>query len=423
MVAPTGWMRNKEGLGVWEHRGKVAVAGLGHSPMDRRWDEKLEHTLGAYSIIAAQRAAADAGITLDDIDGVLSCPGPLGDNWAPRPYFEPPYDSEDGITKVTAEWLTRGLGLKNTKWVHSYDSHIGPEWGLGAQAVGDGHCTTLLMLYPTGNLPGRYHHEMDNHARGPNQWLNLWSWGGISQWAYSFNEYCRRYNSNHDRLAPFVVNSRRNGLMFDWSYYAVHQPEPFTKEDYLAARWVCKPMSLFDADRPVQHSTAYIITTAERAKTMKQPPVYILNHAQGQNRVRSSVETIEETEEWTARLARIIYEGSGLGPADIDIFNPYDGYTLFTQYWLEAFQWHGVKKGEAHDFYAGDISVEGPHPFMSSGGNNGTGRTRTAIYTDCIEQLRGTAGKRQVNVRAETAVAGCVLPQNNGHIVFGKHPS
>jgi len=119
----------------------------------------------------------------------------------------------------------------------------------------------------------------------------------------------------------------------------------------------------------------------------------------------------------------MIFEGSGLGPADIDIFNPYDGFALFSQYWLEAFQWHGVKRGEAHDFYAGDISVEGPHPFLSSGGNIGTGRTRSAIFTDCIEQLRGTAGRRQVTVRAETAVAGCVLPAGNGHVVFGKHPN
>jgi hypothetical protein len=241
----------------------------------------------------------------------------------------------------------------------------------------------------------------------------------MPSWAYSFNEYCRRYGSNHDRMAPLVVNLRRNGLMFDWGYYSVHDPRPFTTEDYLRARWVCKPMSLFDADLPVQGATCYLITTAERARDMAQSPVYILNHAQAQHRVRSSVETIEETQAWTERMARMIYEGSGLSPADVDIFNPYDGFTLFTQYWLEAFQWHGVKRGEAH----GDISVEGPHPFLSSGGNIGTGRTRSAIFTDCIEQLRGTAGRRQVQVRAETAIAGCVLPAGNGHVAFGKYPS
>ena len=76
-----------------------------------------------------------------------------------------------------------------------------------------------------------------------------------------------------------------------------------------------------------------------------------------------------------------------------------------TQFFLEAFQWHGVKRGDAFAFYAGDIRVEGPHPFSSSGGNLGNGRIRTAMCTDSIEQLRATAGAGQVRVRAETALA------------------
>ena len=43
------------------------------------------------------------------------------------------------------------------------------------------------------------------------------------------------------------------------------------------------------------------------------------------------------------------------------------------QFFLEGYQWHGVKRGDAFAFYAGDITVEGPHPFCSSGGNLGAG--------------------------------------------------
>jgi hypothetical protein len=50
-----------------------------------------------------------------------------------------------------------------------------------------------------------------------------------------------------------------------------------------------------------------------------------------------------------------MYEGAGLGPKDADIFNPYDGYAIMTQLVREAFQWHGVKRGDAFAFY-----VEGP---------------------------------------------------------------
>jgi hypothetical protein len=89
----------------------------------------------------------------------------------------------------------------------------------------------------------------------------------------------------------------------------------------------------------------------------------------------------------------------------------------------EAFQWHGVKRGDAFAFCASDIRVEGPHPFSSSGDNLGNGRTHTAMYTDGIEQLRGTAGERQVRVRAETALAAFTTPSSGGWILFGKSPS
>ena len=93
-----------------------------------------------------------------------------------------------------------------------------------------------------------------------------------------------------------------------------------------------------------------------------------------------------------------MYEGAGLGPKDVDILNPNDGYTPMAQFFLEAFQWHGVKRGDALAFYAGDIRVERPHPLCLSGGNLGNGRTRTAMYAGSIEQLRGTARARQVRV-------------------------
>ena len=57
------------------------------------------------------------------------------------------------------------------------------------------------------------------------------------------------------------------------------------------------------------------------------------------------------------------------------------------------------------------------------GGNLGNGRCRTAMYTDSIEQLRGTAGARQVTVRAETALGAFTTPSSGGWIMFGKHPS
>jgi hypothetical protein len=125
MTAPEGyqWRRDKDGLGVWEHRGKVAVAGFGHSPVDRRWDEvSMDKTLGAYSILACQKAMEDAGVTPDQIEGVICCDshiaggsGGSASQWAPRPYFAPPYDSEWGLTLVNAQWLIEQMRCPMSK--------------------------------------------------------------------------------------------------------------------------------------------------------------------------------------------------------------------------------------------------------------------------------------------------------------------
>ena len=153
--------------------------------------------------------------------------------------------------------------------------------------------------------------------------------------------------------------------------------------------------------------SAYVFTTAERAKDCRQKPIYVLNHTGGSGGPpRSTSPTLEEMEEWVDHAARIGFEGSGLRPEDVDIFNPYDGYSGFLPISLESFQWHGAKKGDARDFFNGDISIHGPHPHCSGGGNLGTGRTRSAMYVDTIEQLRGTAGERQVTTRADAGVCG-----------------
>src|SRR6202035_3724307 len=126
MAASAGyqWRRDRDGLGVWEHRGKVAVAGFGHSPVDRRWDEvSMDKTLGAYSILACQKAMDEAGVTADQVDGVVCCDshiaggsGGSASQWAPRPYFAPPYDSELGLTLINAKWLVEQMALTNGKF-------------------------------------------------------------------------------------------------------------------------------------------------------------------------------------------------------------------------------------------------------------------------------------------------------------------
>src|SRR5690606_31899031 len=160
--------------------------------------------------------------------------------WAPRQYFAPPYDSEDGLTKVSAEWLGREMGLTKLKYVNSHANNLFMMLSQAAQAVGDGLCETLLVLYPTGNVAGGYLPEATETARDGSQWTDPWLWGWRgAPVAYAFEQYCKKYGTSHDRMAPFVVNLRRNGLLVPWGYYAQHEPMQLTEDDYLDARWLC----------------------------------------------------------------------------------------------------------------------------------------------------------------------------------------
>ena len=423
------WQRDKEGMGLWEHRGKVAVVGWGQSYIQRRWDGgDLERSCGGTSKESILKAISDAGIGLDEIDGLMTSKETRAEQtWAPRPYFAPPYDTEDGLTYCSGEFIQKELGLKNVKYIESDAPYIGPMLGMAAQAVGDGMAETLVCWYPMVNLSGRYGHNNpannSNEAKGGNAFTLPWGYqsGAMFNNAIVFQQYCQRYNTSHEALAPFVMNQRRNGLLTPWSYYSLHEPYQLTKEDYLNGRVVEEPLVVYDCDRPVMACAAFIFTTAEKAKKLRQKPVYILNHAQNSVRGRSTMATLDEHQEAVSSLARKMEEGSGVNIKDVDIFNPYDGYATFTQQFLEGFQWHGVGRGEAHDFYADDIRVEGPHPFLSSGGNLGTGRTRSALHSDSIEQLRGTAGPRQVNVKAEIALAGSNTPDACGFVMYSSH--
>ena len=427
--APASIYRDKEGMGVWEHRGKVAVVGIGHSPAARRWDERLETSLGAYSLIAARKALDDAGISKDQVDGVVAVPTGLGAPWGGA-YFEPPYDSEDGLSGVSADWLVKNMGLNNAQFTIHGPGCISNAMCVAAQSVAEGKAHTVIVLRATGNMPGRYGQygaAAEDVAKGPQQWTNPWGWQLIPQIAFGFDQYCRKYGSSHDAMANFVVTARQNGLNFPEGYYAQNRPEALTAEDYLASRWICKPMNINDCDMPIQAAAAYIMTTAERAKDMNQKPVYVLNHSSNIPKVRSMVQTLDETEASAASIAKKALEGAGITSSELDVFNPYDGFTLFTQYYVEAFQWHGVKKGEAHAFYQGDISAKGPHPLMPSGGNNGSGRTRYWHWTDTIQQLQGRAGARQVTIKngkPETGIAGGPTPgpARSDWMVFGTSP-
>ena len=433
---PASMYRTTEGLGLWEHRGKVAAVGVGHSPTARRWDEKPDTCVGAWSIQALRKAIQDAGVAPDQIDGLVVVPETTTGAYWPkgRPIptdvvnaFNPTDDPLDGIAKLSAEWILKNMPeLTNVTFSMYGPGCMSNAIVTAAQAVGDGLTHTCLVLKGWHNLEGRYYQGGSNAGgaiSGMSALRNLWGAPACYGTALQFAEYCRKYGKTHDMMAPFISNSRRNGLMFPEGYWAQHRPEQLTAEDYQAARWIAKPANLFDNDIPITVAAAYLFTTPERARDMQQKPVYILNHASSRTTPRSLTPTLDEVEEDTARTGRKLYEGAGITAADLSFENMYDGFAQFHQFHLEGLGYRGIKFGEALDFYQTDISIEGPNPVLSSGGNIGSGRSRFWMHTDCIQQLQQRAGARQITgVKPEIAVSGGPMPLGGNFTVWSATP-
>ena len=295
--APAAMYRAEEGLGLWEHRGKVAAVGIGHSPTFRRWDGTPENSVGGISLKALRRAIDDAGVSAADIDGLVMDPstttGAFWPRGKPLPWdainaYHRTDDPLDGITGLSADWILANMpeltGIEFTMYGVGCMSNA---VCVAAQAIGDGRAHTCLVLKSWHNLEGRYYQggaNAGNAISGSSAIRSLWGTPACFGTAVQFAEYCRKYGKSHDMMAPFIENSRRNGLKFPEGYWAQHRPEEITPEDYEAARWIAKPANLFDNDMPIMVSAAYLFTTAERARHLKQKPVYILNHATSRTR-------------------------------------------------------------------------------------------------------------------------------------------
>ena len=438
-MAPESMYRSTEGLGVWEHRGKVASVGIGHSPTARRWDGRPETSVGALSILAMRRAIEDAGVSPDQVDGIVVVPvTTTGAHWDPDTpipmdvvnAFNPSSDPLDGIGQLSAEWLIKNMPeLTNVKFTMNAPGCMSAAIVVAAQAVGDGLTSNCLVLKGWHNLDGRYNHGGSSAsevvpgslALGPGR--TIWGPPGCFGTALQFAEYCHRYGKNHDMMAPFMQNSRRNGLMFPEGYWAQHRPEELTPDDYLAARWIAKPANLFDNDIPIMVAASYLFTTADRAQDMKQKPVYILGHASSRGSARSLTPTLDEVQAETASTGRKIFEAAGITVDDLSFENMYDGFAEFHQFHIEGLGYRGMKFGDALDFYQTDISIEGPNPVLPSGGNIGSGRSRFWMHTDCMQQIQGRAGARSVTgVKPEIAVSGGPMPMGGNFTVWSATP-
>jgi acetyl-CoA acetyltransferase/uncharacterized OB-fold protein len=369
----------------FEHR--VVLSGVGRSAMGRR----LMVDPLALTVDACLAAVADAGLTLDDIDGLSTYPGaaPMG-------------MSEGGVTAVE-----EALRLKPT-WINGGGEIPGPGGSVIAAmlAVASGLCRHVLCFrtvwestYATLGLRGG---GGGRRVSGPLQeWRAPFGAMSAANWiAMNANQYLHRYGATREMLGWIALNGRANAGRNPAAIYR----DPMTMDDYLSARPITTPFGLYDCDVPCDASIAVIVSDASVAADLPRPAIKVeAVGTQITERLSWDQDTLTHEPQVLGQSAHL-WTRTDMRPSDVDVALIYDGFTFNAISWIEALGFCGI--GEASDWLDGGkrIALDGDLPVNPHGGQLSEGRTHGfGFIYEAMEQLRGDAGDRQV-ASAQTAV-------------------
>ncbi len=392
----------------FEHR--AVLSGVGRSALGRR----LMRDPLSLTVDACLAAVADAGLTLDDIDGLSTYPGAGGMGM-----------SEGGVTAVE-----EALRLHPT-WINGGGDLPGPGGSVIAAmlAVASGLCRHVLCFrtvwestYATlrqtrsggsGGLGGGRVSGPMHEWRAPFGAMSAANWIGLNA-----NQYLHRYGATRELLGWIALNDRANAARNPVAIYR----DPMTMDDYLSARPITSPFGLYDCDVPCDASVAVVVSDASVAGDL--PSAAIRVEAVGTQileRVSWDQDTVTHEPQVIGQSTHL-WTRTSLGPDDVDVALLYDGFSFNAISWLEGLGFCGL--GEAMDWMDGGrrIALDGDLPVNPHGGQLSEGRTHGyGFLYEAMVQLRQEAGERQV-ADARTAVvtsgggtpSGVLLLQRDG---------
>jgi acetyl-CoA acetyltransferase/uncharacterized OB-fold protein len=377
---------------------RVALTGIGTSAIGRR----LMVDPLSLTVDACLAAVADAGLELDDIDGLATYPGGEG----------PGGFAEGGITA-----LEDALRIRPT-WYNGGSETFGPSGSVIAAmiAVASGLCRHVLCFRTVwqatfaarlragtsgagtaaNGMPGGR-----GRVGGPFQWTAPYGLGSAANnLALCASHHFARYGTTREALGWIAVTERANAALNPAAIYR----DPMTLDDHLSARMITTPFGLYDCDVPCDAAIAVVVSARDAADDLRHLPVLVeAVGTQMTERIAWDQSTLTHEPQVLGPAAHL-WTRTDLRPSDIDVALLYDGFTFNCLSWIEALGICGI--GEAGDFLAGgtNIALDGgvvalnPH-----GGQLSAGRTHGMGFVhEAVVQLRGDGGERQ---RRDTQVA------------------
>ena len=384
----------------FEHR--AVVSGIGRSALGRR----LMRDPLSLAVDACLEAVADAGLVLDDIDGLSTYPGvaPMG-------------MSEGGVAAVE-----EALRIHPT-WINGGGELPGPGGSVIAAmlAVAGGLCRHVLCfrtVWESTFAALGLHPPGGGRLSGFRQWQAPFGAMSAANWiAMNASQYFHRYGADRELLGWIALNGRSNAARNPAAIYR----QPMTMDDYMSARPITSPFGLYDCDVPCDGAIAVVVSDAAVAGDLPHPAVRVeAVGTQVLERVSWDQGTVTHEPQVLGQAAHL-WTRTPMGPADIDLALVYDGFTFNAISWLEALGFCGL--GEAQDWLdkGRRIALDGELPVNPHGGQLSEGRTHGfGFIYEAVTQLRHDAGERQVpGARTAVVTSGGGTP--SGVLLLQRH--
>lgn len=375
---------------MWNLRDRCAIAGIGCTPYSKRSGV----TVLELATEACARAAADAGIDLDEIDGVVS------------------FNFGDSVPSMA---VATALGLSDPQYVVEFSSG-GNAANLitltATAAIEAGLARNVLCFRAMNGRSGfRLGGGRQLAAHGVTQFTAPYGWITYPQ---AMAMWCRRhmirYGTTREQLGAVATAFRDNAVLNDRAMLRT----PLSMHDYLNARPIVDPFGLYDICLESDGACAVLVTSAERARDLRHRPVYITGGAYGGGRQQGedlfdAIRWPELSENYSRYIAADLWRSAGLGPSDVDVAEIYDCFTYSVLMQLEGLGF--CAEGEGGPFVAsGALRRDGALPTNTHGGLLSEAYIHgfNHVY-EAVEQLRGTAGPRQVaGARVALTTAGAM---------------
>jgi len=352
---------------------RAAIVGVAESDLGLTGKSVLQ--LQAQAILGALE---DAGLGLRDVDGLFT----------------------NGVSRFSATQVAEYLGIRPV-WTDttmaggaSYEIFV----ARAAEAIRAGLCRVALISYGSNQRSARSRRlggVLEAEAPETQFEAPYGPLHPISLYAMAAQRHMHEFGTTREQLAEVAIAAREWARLNPRAYR--YGAGPLTLEEVLASPMVSSPLRVADCCLVTDGGGAVVLTSEAQARDLRKRPVLVLGHGEATTHMGMS-QVPDLTLTGAAESGRRALAMAGLGPADLDVVELYDSFTITVLLTLEALGFCG--RGEGGPFVMGGrIRPGGALPLDTSGGGLSychPGMFGIFLVIEAVRQLRGECGARQV---------------------------